>query len=137
KPVDAFFKAVTPSLQNVFGFHMLAGRYFNAQDTASTPQVAVVNESFAHVFDPTQQDITKVLDKKLMGGERGKPGEGVTIVGVLDDFRQRSVDHAPVPEIDLSLTQLTPKNQFYGDLEGAAMDLVVRTQLPLAQIIPE
>jgi predicted permease len=137
KPVDAFFKAVTPSLQNVFGFHMLAGRYFNAQDTASTPQVAVVNESFAHVFDPTQQDITKVLDKKLMGGERGKPGEGVTIVGVLDDFRQRSVDHAPVPEIDLSLTQLTPKNQFYGDLEGAAMDLVVRAQLPLAQIIPE
>lgn len=137
KPLDAFFKAATPSLQNVFGFHMLAGRYFNAQDTASTPQVAVVNESFAHVFNPAQQDLTKVLGKKLMGSERGKLGEGITIVGVLDDFRQRSVDHPPMPEIDLSLTQLTPKKQFYGYLEGGAMDLVVRTQRPLAQVVPE
>lgn len=137
KPLSAFFKAVSPSLQDVFGFHMLAGRYFNAGDTAGSPSVAVVNRAFAHAFAPDQQDLSKVLGRKLMGNERGKPGEGTTIVGILDDFRQRSVDHAPAPEIELSLQQLTSKNQFYTDLEGIAMDLAVRTQRPLNKVIPE
>lgn len=137
KPVAAFFKAVSPKLQQVFGFHVLAGRYFNASDTASTQSVAVVNSSFAHALAPDQQDLAKVLGKKLMGNERGKPGEGTTIIGILDDFRQRSVDHPPVPEIELCLPQLTPKNQFYSGLEGVAMDLAVRTQRPLAQVVPE
>lgn len=137
KPVASYFKAVSPNLQSVFGFRMLAGRYFNSHDTASTPSVAVVNSSFAHAFAPHQQDLTKVLGKKLMGNERGKPGEGTTIIGILDDFRQRSIDHPPAPEIELCLPQLTPKNQFYIDLEGVAMDLAVRTQRPLAQVVPE
>src|SRR6185437_1950813 len=137
KPVASYFKAVSPNLQSVFGFRMLAGRYFNSHDTASTPSVAVVNSSFAHAFAPHQQDLTKVLGKKLMGNERGKPGEGTTIIGILDDFRQRSIDHPPAPEIELCLPQLTPKNQFYVDLEGVAMDLAVRTQRPLSQVVPE
>jgi len=137
KPVYAFFKAVSPNLQSVFGFHMLAGRYFNASDTASSPSIAVVNESFARVFAPHEQDLTKLLGKKLMGNQRGKPGEGTTIIGVLDDFRQRSVDQSPAPEIELCLPQLTPKDQFYTDLEGIAMDLAIRTQRPLAQVVPE
>jgi predicted permease len=137
KPLISFFKAVSPNLQSVFGFHMLAGRYFNASDTASTPSVAVVNSTFAHAFAPHEQDLTKVLGKKLMGNERGKPGEGTTIIGILDDFRQRSVDHPPSPEIELCLPQLTPKNQFYTDLEGIAMDLAIRTRQPLAQVVPE
>lgn len=137
KPVASFFKAVSPNLQSVFGFRMLAGRYFSSSDTASTPSVAVVNSSFAHAFAPHEQDLTKILGKKLMGNERGKPGEGTTIIGILDDFRQRSVDHAPAPEIELCLPQLTQKNQFYTDLEGIAMDLAIRTREPLAQVVPE
>ena len=137
KPVVSYFKAVSPDLQRVFGFQMLAGRYFNSSDTPASPSVAVVNRAFAHAFAPHEQDLNKVLGRKLMGSPRGKPGEGTTIIGIMDDFRQGSVDHAPAPEIDLNLSQITPASGFYTDLEGISMDLAIRTQLPLAQVIPE
>jgi ABC-type antimicrobial peptide transport system permease subunit len=42
-----------------------------------------------------------------------------------------------MPEIDVDLSQITPESGNYTDLEGIAMDLAVRTQRPLAQVVPE
>ncbi len=52
KPVTAYFKAVSPDLQPVFGLKMLKGRFFNAQDTASSDPVVVVNQAFARAYGP-------------------------------------------------------------------------------------
>jgi predicted permease len=134
--IRSFFKAVSPDLQRVFGFHMLEGRYFNAQDTASSTPVMVVNRAFARAYAPHQQDLRKVIGMKVLQ-LNGKQGKQATIVGILDDFRQGSVDRPPSPEVEVSLSQLTPDSGYYTVLEGIAMDLAVRTQRPLAQVVPE
>src|SRR6185295_7422184 len=43
----AQFRAVGPGLQRVLGFRMLAGRFFNENDTAGSEPVLVVNRAFA------------------------------------------------------------------------------------------
>jgi predicted permease len=132
------FKAVTPDLQRVFGFHMLKGRYFNADDTGSADPVVVVNRAFAHAFTPEDQDVGKIIGKKILrldhGGTETKPA---TVVGVLDDFHQSGVGQPSSPEIEASLPQLTPHSGFYMALEGISMDLAVRTRRRPSELIPE
>ncbi|HEX5233878.1 MAG TPA: ABC transporter permease [Silvibacterium sp.] len=135
--VQSNFKAVSPNLQSVFGFHMLAGRYFNAQDTASSDPVVVVNQAFARAYAPDQQNLSKVLGMQLIKLGKGKESKSGTIIGILDDFRQASVSQAATPEIEVNLPQITPTSGFYTVLEGIAMDLAVRTQRPLSVAIPE
>jgi len=135
--VAAFFKAVSPDLQRVFGFQMLKGRYFNAQDTATSEPVVVVNRTFARAYAPRERDLGKVIGLQVMKLVNGKQSKQATIIGILDDFRQRSVDQPSHPEIEVCLPQLTPDSGFYTVLEGIAMDLAVRTHRPLAQVIPE
>jgi predicted permease len=134
--VTSFFKAVSPELQQVFGFKMYAGRYFSPQDTAASEPVLVVNRAFAHAYAPHQQDLSKVVGMKVLK-LNGKKGKQATIIGILDDFRQGNVDHTASPEVEVSLSQLTPDSGFYTVLEGIAMDLAVRTHRSTAQVIPE
>lgn len=135
--VETNFKGVSPNLQNVFGFHMLAGRYFNAQDTASSDPVVVVNRAFARIYAPDQQDLRKVLGSHFLTFQSGKKSKPAIIVGILDDFRQDSVGQPASPEVEADLSQITPDGYLYTVLEGIAMDLAVRTHRPLAQVIPE
>lgn len=122
------FKAVSPELQKVFGFQMLRGRYFNADDTASSEPVVVVNRAFARAFDPHERDPGKVIGRKLVSLSSGKTeGKSTTIIGVLDDFRQHRVSEPSEPEVQVIPAQVSPESGFYTVLEGIAMDLAVRT----------
>ncbi len=133
--VIASFKAVSPTLQHVFAFPMLKGRYFNEQDTAASDPVLVVNRAFAHAYVPNEQDAGKIIGKQLISMTKGaKPA---TIVGVLDDFHQKKVGAPSQPEVEVSLPQLTPDSGFYTVLEGIAMDLPVRTRRKPSEVIPE
>jgi predicted permease len=133
--VTAVFKAVSPNLQQVFGFPMLRGRYFNAEDTASADPVLVVNRAFARAYEPEDQDPGKIIGKQLLPMRRG--GRGATIVGVLDDFHQNAVGVPSQPEVEVSLPQVMPGGGFYMVLEGIAMDLAVRTRRNPSEVIPE
>ncbi|HEX4006632.1 MAG TPA: ABC transporter permease [Acidobacteriaceae bacterium] len=127
--ITSQFKAVSPDLQRVFGFRMLAGRYFNAGDTAAAEPVVVVNRSFARAFAPKEQDMGKVIGMKLLSLSRDRENPTpTTIVGILDDFHQRAVGEPSQPEIEVSLPQVTRGSRFYDVLETVAMDLAVRTQ---------
>jgi len=120
----------------VFGFQTLKGRYFNEQDTASSEPVVVVNRAFAREYAPHQQDLNKVIGMKLVKIDR-KDKEPATIVGILDDIHQDAIGKPSTPEIDVDLAQITPTAGLYTNIEGIAMDLAVRTQRPLAQVVPE
>jgi predicted permease len=132
------FKAVSPSLQRVFGFPMLKGRYFNAGDTDSADPVVVVNRAFARAFTPEEQDEGKIVGTKILAlGHDPAHNKQATVIGVLDDFRQNTVAAPSQPEIEASLPQLTPDSGFYTVLEGIAMDLAVRTRRNPSEVIPE
>jgi ABC-type antimicrobial peptide transport system permease subunit len=58
-------------------------------------------------------------------------------VGVLDDMHQQGVAEPSVPEIEASLSQITPESNIYKTLEGIAMDIAVRTDRDPKVMIPE
>ena len=135
--LDAFFKATTPDLKKVYGFRMFAGRYFSAEDTPTSQPVVVVNRAFAREYAPHEQDLNKVVGMQLLRLEPGEKSKQATIIGIMDDFRQRSVDYPPRPEVEVDISQLDPKSGFYTVLEGIAMDVAVRTHRAPEQVVPE
>jgi predicted permease len=132
--VASLLKAATPDLQQVFGFKMLAGRFFNQQDTPSSQPVFVANRAFARAYSPDQQDLSKVIGMKLWHLTSEKDAE---IVGVLDDMRQSAVAEPSTPEIEASITQITPESGIYKTMEGIAMDLALRTDRDPKEMILE
>ncbi len=131
--ITSHFRAVSPEVQQVFGFNMLKGRYFNVHDTAGSQPVAVVNRAFVHSYAPNPQEPGSILGMHLLNMRNNQP---VEVVGVLDDARQSSIAQ-PEPEAEICISQITPDSNSYLAVEGRAMDLALRTQRPLASIIPE
>jgi predicted permease len=132
-PITSNFRAVSPEAQQVFGFSMLSGRYFNQQDTAGSQPVAVVNRAFAQLYAPDQRNPSSVLGMHLLNMRQNQP---IEVVGVLDDARQNSITQ-PLPEAEICIPQMTPDSTSYLAVEGRAMDLALRTERPFASITPE
>jgi predicted permease len=132
-PITSHFRAASPEAQQVFGFRMLTGRYFNQQDTPGSQPVAVVNDRFAQLYAPDQQNPSSVLGMHLLNMRKDQP---IEVVGVLDDARQSSITE-PQPEVEICIPQITPDSNSYRNVEGMAMDLALRTERPLTSVIPE
>ena len=92
---------VTPNYFRAMGMKLLRGRAFDERDTAVSPGVAIVSESVArHVWggeDP--------IGKRITLEDRPVPGDWLTVVGVVDDVKQDSLDKATAPEIYQPYTQ--------------------------------
>ncbi len=130
----AQFRAVGPGLQHVLGFRMLAGRFFDENDTAGSQPVIVVNRAFAKAFFGDNRDPAKILGKELLHYGKDKPAR---VIGVLDDERQVSLLEESKPEINVCIPQITPKTGFYRVAEGLVMNLAVRTERSPNIFIPE
>lgn len=90
KPEDDNFDAETPWVSNGYlqtlGVQLVAGRLFNASDTATSMHVAVVNESFARHFFANPTDI--------IGHHFARPRRPLTdavIVGIVRDVKHSSL----------------------------------------------
>jgi predicted permease len=132
--IVAFMKAVSPEIQRVFQFRMAAGRFFGPEDTATSEPVIVVNQTFARQYSPNEHDAKAILGALLLGQKRG---DGMRVVGVLDDEHQQGVAEPAVPEVEVAIPQMTPEGGFYQPTESTAMDLAVRTRRPAGEMIPE
>jgi predicted permease len=132
-PITANFRAVSPEAQQVFGFGMRSGRYFDQQDTAGSQPVAVVNQAFVRLYAPDPENPRSVLGMHLLNM---RPNQPVVVVGVLDDARQSSISQ-PQPEVEICIRQVTPDSNSYHNVEGMAMDLALRSSRTLASITPE
>jgi predicted permease len=95
KPDDEF-DAELPWVSNGYlqtlGVPLVAGRYFNAGDTATSLRVAIVNESFAkHFFGGAEPALGRNVYRP------NKPGTDAMIVGVVGDVKHSSVRDPAVP----------------------------------------
>ncbi|MGB9032355.1 MAG: ABC transporter permease [Acidobacteriaceae bacterium] len=131
--IAAALKTATPDVQKIFGMKMLAGRFFNHEDTPTSGGVAVVNPAFAAEYAPNKHDPNSLLGLTVWNLRKGVPAK---IVGVLDNERQKSVDEPSQPEVEVCLCQLSPGASVYNPIT-IAMDLAVRTDRPTAEMIPE
>jgi predicted permease len=133
-PIVAFIKAVSPGMQQVFGFRMAAGRFFDTGDTATSLPVVVVNQTFARLYAPDKRNPAAILGTKLMDLRENAP---MQIVGILDDERQSRVADVAQPEVEVAIPQLTPDAIFYMAMDGTTMDVAMRTERPMGEMIPE
>lgn len=127
-------RVVGPEAQQVFGFHMLRGRFFNETDTPTSQPGVVVNRTFVREWEGNDRDPEQIVGATLLNMTRN---QHAIVIGVMEDEHQASVAEPPQPELEFYLPQLTPQSMFYQAGEQMAMDLAVRTELAPATIIPQ
>src|SRR5215472_13363436 len=66
---------------------LLAGRYFTDAEDASKPSVAVINRAFAREYFPGEDPVGKALGDPTLS-----PSSLKQIIGVIDDFKDGSLD---------------------------------------------
>ena len=87
---------VTPDYHKVMGIPLRRGRLFDGTDRGDAPGVAIVNESAARRYFPGED---------LVGQQVGLNGSR-TIVGIVGDIHQTSLETAPRPEAYLPMAQM-------------------------------
>jgi len=107
------------------GAQLLAGRDFNAGDSASEPKVAIVTESFARKFFGGSNPIGRVFQ---IDGRPGQPRPPYQIVGLARDAKYGDVRETFAPLIYVPVAQ--------DDMPSPYARFVVRSSLPTTAIVP-
>ncbi len=90
------------------GIKQLAGRDFNADDRPGSPRVAIVNRSFVRQYLAGRDPLTV---RFTAGYPKIDPQTEWTIIGVVEDVRQRSISVAPEPAYYTTSGQGAPQRQ--------------------------
>jgi putative ABC transport system permease protein len=94
KVLGSGFKIVTPGYFPALRLRLLAGRVLDERDTASSPPVVVVNESFVKAYLPGQNALGKrILVERIAPSRHGLgPMTPWEIVGVVADEKANGLD---------------------------------------------
>lgn len=120
---------ISPDFFQTVGAQMVAGRPFNAFDTATSVPVVIVNQLFAERFWPGQNPVGKRLTvgytgpgRRALGGDRARE-----VVGIVANIKHEGLDLAMEPALYMPYVQ-DETNHVLGSI-----DLFVRAQNPLLQ----
>jgi putative ABC transport system permease protein len=109
----SWVNVVSPGYLRAMGTPLLEGREFSWQDDQpGRHRVAIVNQTFVRTYLQGRRPIGTALDIRWVSdlNPLGVPWE---IVGVSADTRQANLDHEPLPEILLSMTQIGADGAVY------------------------
>src|ERR1041384_2219907 len=84
------------------GIPLVSGREFNEQDKKDSPQVAVVNETFARRFFPGPDPVRDTIGKRIAFSAKGP---FLQIVGVAKDGKYFNIAEEPRPFVYSALLQ--------------------------------
>ncbi|MGA2847061.1 MAG: ADOP family duplicated permease, partial [Candidatus Acidiferrales bacterium] len=113
---------ISPDYFKVLQSTLLRGRSFTEADEDGKPLVAIIDESTAHKFWPTQDPLGR-----RMRFRRDPTKPWTTVVGIVKDIKSDGLDIDGVPHIYVSTYQDSSKN----------LGLVLRTSLPAALLEPK
>jgi predicted permease len=113
---------ISPDYFKVLQTTLLRGRSFTAGDTDGKPLVAVIDESTARKYWPTQDPLGR---RVRFGRDPTKPW--TTIVGVVKDIKSDGLDIDGVPHIYVSTYQDNSRR----------LSVVLRTSLPASLLEPQ
>jgi macrolide transport system ATP-binding/permease protein len=115
---------VTGNYFSTMKTRLLRGRFFNEDDDLSKPRVAVINESLAKQYFPGEDPIGKRI-----GNTELAPKSIRTVVGVVEDLRESSLDTDTLPTMYDNAE--TPE-----DSDGTYFNLMVRTSGSEGVLLP-
>jgi predicted permease len=107
---DVIHNVVGPGYFATMGIPILLGRVFGAHDTATSPKVAVINETMARQFFPGGSP----LGRRFGIGNDPKHSSDIEVVGVVKDAKYMSLRERLWPAAYYPYTQ---RMGYYGDLE--------------------
>ncbi len=133
--IHSYLNWVTPDYFQTLGTPLLLGRGFGAQDSANSPRVAIVNETFVKRYLGTANPI----GRRMFEITKTKR-DPIQIVGIVGDARYRSLTDEPPPtvyrpieqlpaafdfllELNLEVWTRTPAGDFAGPIRGVARRL--------------
>jgi predicted permease len=125
------FTWVSPSYFDTMGIPIIRGRGFSRDDTASSPRVALVNETFSRHFFPAANPIGQTL---LTSPEPDYPATVYQIVGVVPDTRYNNLRGATPPMTFAPATQFPGQGPWtnlmiYSSLSPAAVAAAAKIQI--------
>jgi predicted permease len=112
-------RMVTPNYFATLRIRLRAGRDFTAADDGAAPNVAIINETMARRFWPGEQPVGKRIE-----GMDPSHRHFMTVVGVVADPRNISLEQTPTPEFYIPFEQMPPA--LWGGIQ-ASMVIVART----------
>jgi putative ABC transport system permease protein len=127
---ETWFVSVSPEYFATLKVGMLEGRPFKDADKLESPQVAIINRTFAEVYfhdtDPLGYHISL----------SDSPASSREIVGVVSDFRQRNPEEDVRPLVYFPVAQMPPLRHWSlvvrvraaGDMSSVAADLAKSLQ---------
>jgi len=116
---------IGPDFFHTLGVPVLLGREFTDTDTASSQKVAIVNELFVQTFLPGQSPL-------------GHQVNGLTIIGVVENHKYRSMDEEPIPMAWWDYTQAPEEAGMNVEMRvhGDALAILPAVQKVVAQMDP-
>ncbi len=119
---DVDERHVSPAYLSTLKGRLLRGRFFSADEDASKPGLAIINQSLARKYFSGEDPI----GKRIANDEGGRPSEW-EIVGVVDDIRDGPLDSETWPAEYFSINQT----------QDRYFSLVVRTRQDEGAFLPE
>lgn len=97
---DALYRTASESYLRTMGMRLARGRWFTAGDMQS-PSGFVVNETLAKQMWPGADALGRRITLRRSSQLRPDFGQPVTgsVIGVVHDVKQQSIDNAPIPEV--------------------------------------
>ncbi len=105
----ADLRQASPGYLEAMGIRLLRGRTFNGNDRQGAARVAVVNETLARTYWPGADPIGKRI---RFGDFNDKKPDWLTVVGVVDDVRNSSLEGTPRPQAYLAASQGAYSDQY-------------------------
>jgi putative ABC transport system permease protein len=105
---EADQRFITPGYFETVGTKLIAGRYFDDHDTATTARVAIIDETMAKTYWPSEDPI----GKRIKFGGQQSTNPWMAIVGVVRHVRLTSLERPSrvelyVPHAQVSLTAMS------------------------------
>jgi putative ABC transport system permease protein len=98
--------SVSPGYLSVFKIPVLRGRDFNEDDSATSPKVAMINETLAKQYWPHQNPLgQQIVISKGLGPEMDESVP--TIIGVVADSHNAGLGQPPGAMVMVPITQVT------------------------------
>jgi ABC-type antimicrobial peptide transport system permease subunit len=106
--LNARQRVASPGYFGAMGTKFLAGRDFTTDDKQGAPGVAIVNRSFVRKYLGGRDSLTS---RFASGYPDIDPRNVLTIVGVVEDVRHKSLNDPPEPAYYNTTTQGSPRRQ--------------------------
>jgi putative ABC transport system permease protein len=98
---DADYAVVSGGYFPALGVPLLRGRLFNERDTSAAPHAALISASLANVRWPNGNPLGQTLEFGNMDGDLRL----LTVVGIVGDVREKSIESSPRPTVYVDYRQ--------------------------------